>query len=169
QGGGQGGGGQGGGQGGGGQGGGGGGGFFSIPPEKIIKVEYHAVCLEHGKPEPSPRKTYRIIKVEDYTKDPVLQMLIEMVGTNRIDPQIAQAAAWNLTDKMSWQTLAAKQHKYLGGRRPTPYFSRAQIFRAQQLVAFAVGEAKEKQKRERNGEATESSSDRKKISKRRIR
>ena len=138
-------------------------------PEKVVKVPYHSVCLAHGKPEPSPRKTYRLIKVEQFTKDPYLQMLIEMVGTNRINHQIAQAAAWNLTDKMSWRKLAAKQQKQLGGRRPTPYFTRAQIFYAQQLVAFAVGKVKEKQEKESKGESTESSSGRKSVSRRRIR
>jgi len=160
----------GGGMGGGGMGGGGmgGGGFFSIPPEKVVKVPYHSVCLNHGKPEPSPGKIYRLIKVEQYTKDPNLQMLIEMVGTNRIDPQIAQAAAWHLTDKMSWRQLAAKKRKHIG-RLPSPYFSAAQLFRAQQLVATAVAEAREREKKERNGKSSGSSPRRERASLRRIR
>jgi len=148
-----------GGQGGGGQGGGGygggsggGGGFFSIPPEKIVRIPYRSVCLEHGKPEPRPRCTYRLIPVEQYTKNPALRELLELVGTGRINPQAAQAAAWHLSSNMSWRQLAAKQYRRLGGLGPRPYFSRAQMQGAQSLVALAVGRASEKKK---NGQRTQ--------------
>ena len=134
----QGGGGMGGGQGGGLGGQGGGAGFFSIPPEKVVKIPYRSVCLEHGKPEPNSRKTYRMIKVEQFTKNPELTELIRLVGTNRIHLPSAQAAAWHLSDKMSWRELASKSIKRLGGAPPRPYFSGAEIFRAQQLTALAV-------------------------------
>ncbi len=138
-------GGMGGGMGGGGMGGGGGGaGFFSIPAESIVRVPYHSVCLEHGKPEPTSRSTYRIMKVEDATKDPALQQLIRLVGRNRIHPQVAQAAAWHLTDDMSWRELAAKKIKRLGGSRSQPYFHRAALYHAQNLVAQAVEGARNK-------------------------
>jgi hypothetical protein len=137
----------GGGMGGGGMGGGGAG-FFSIPAESIVRVPYHSVCLEHGKPEPTPRSTYRIMKVEDATKDPALQQLIRLVGKNRIHPQVAQAAAWHLTDDMSWRELAAKKVKRLGGGGSQPYFQRAALYYAQQLVAQAVEGARNKKDNE---------------------
>jgi hypothetical protein len=138
----------GGGMGGGGMGGGGGAGFFSIPAESIVRVPYHSVCLEHGKPEPTSRSTYRIMKVEDATKDPALQQLIRLVGKNRIHPQVAQAAAWHLTDDMSWRELAAKKIKRLGGGRSQPYFQRAALYYAQQLVAQAVEGSRNKKDNE---------------------
>ena len=49
----------GGGQMGGGQMGGGGGGFFSIPPERGVKVPYVGACLNHGKADPNPRAGWR--------------------------------------------------------------------------------------------------------------
>lgn len=137
-----------GGQGGGGSGGygGGGGGFFSVPPEKIVRIPYQSVCLEHGKPEPRPRCMYRLVPVAEYTKNPALRELLELVGTGRINPQVAQAAAWNLASNMSWRQLASKPYKRLGGLGPRPYFSRAQLQGAQSLVALAVGRASEKKK-----------------------
>lgn len=135
----------GGGLGGGGLGGGGygGGGLFSIPPEKVVRLSYNSVCLDHGKPEPSPKMTYRLVKLEDYTDDPVLQELLKLVGMNRIHPQVAQAAAWHLANDMSWGELARKRIDHLGGVPPTPYFNRAQLFQAYNLVALATGRAKE--------------------------
>lgn len=123
--------------------GGGGGGFFSVPAEKIVSVPYHSVCLEHGKPEPSPGKTYVIMETEKYTKNLQLRKLLDLVGTRRINPDVAQAAAWHLTDEMSWRELAAKRREFAGGRPATPYFAPLALLRAQQLVAFAEGEVRE--------------------------
>lgn len=129
----------GGGQGGGGQGGffgGGGGGFGSIPPEQIAVVPMNTVCLQHGKPEPSPRSDYTLVPVEKFSTDPVLPQFLAMVGTGKIDQQTAQAAAWHLTDKMSWEQLANKPVTRIG-QAPTPYFSTSQLLAAQALVAQA--------------------------------
>ncbi len=140
----------GGGQGGGGQGGGGfggggqgGGGFFSVPPDRIVRVAYRSVCLEHGKPDPSPGMTYQIAKVEEFSEDPVLKEILTQVASGQLEAQSAQAAAWHITDKMSWTQLAAKSIPHLGGRAPTPYFSAEQMHRAQQIFSTAVARVKE--------------------------
>ena len=137
-----------GGQGGGGFGGqgGGGGGLFSIPPETVARVPYHSVCLEYGKPEPMPRMTYQLMPVEQYTQDPVLQELVGLIARNEIDEDIAQAAAWHLSDHMSWQKLASLSNARLGGLPPEPVFSRNQLGAAQSLVARATEVAREKAK-----------------------
>jgi hypothetical protein len=131
--------------GGGGMGGGGqgGGGFFSIPPEKVIAVSFNSVCLEHGKPEPGPSSKYTIVPISRLSKDPVLHQLLAAVGTGKVDPQAAQAATWHLTDKMSFEELAAKTEEHLGEIASTPYFTRSQLLMAQQLLAQAEARAEE--------------------------
>jgi len=124
--------------------GGGGGGFFSVPPKRVVAMPYRSVCLAHGKPEPSPRSTYKFVPVEEFTEDKRLQELIKLIGTNKIHPQVAQAAAWHLTDDMSWRELALKRRKRLGGLPPVPYFNRAQLIQAQQLVGVATKKARER-------------------------
>ena len=130
--------------GGGGQQGGGGGGFFSIPPERVISLPFNSVCLEHGKPEPTSSSRYKLVPVSQVSQDPVLYELLTVVGTGRVDSQAAQAAAWHLTDKMSFQQLAAKTMTHLGGLPPTPYFSQAQMQGAQQLLALSTQKAEER-------------------------
>ena len=125
-------------------GGGGGGGFFSIPPERVISVPFNSVCLEHGKPEPTPSSRYKLVPVSAVSQDPVLYELLTVVGTGKVDSQAAQAAAWHLTDKMSFQQLAAKAMTHLGGQAPTPYFSQAQLQGAQQLLALSTQKAEER-------------------------
>ncbi|MCA9073052.1 MAG: hypothetical protein KDA84_29220, partial [Planctomycetaceae bacterium] len=130
--------------------GGGGGGFFSIPPQKIVQVPYTSVCLAHGKPDPHPRNTYRLVPVDDYTEDVDLQELVRIVGAGKVNKQAAQAAAWHLADKMSWQELAAKSVRRLGGQGTFPYFSRSELFTAQQLVGLAQARAKERAKNKKD-------------------
>ena len=135
----------GGGMGGGGMGGGGmgGGGFFSIPAEKIVSIPLNSVCLEHGKPEPTPASKYTIVPLSRVSTDPVLYQLLKKVGTGKVDPQAAQAAAWHLTDKMSFQELADKTEDHLGEVVPTPYFTRDQLINAQSLLSEAISSADE--------------------------
>jgi len=136
-------GGQGGGLGGqGGGGGGGGAGFFSVPPEKTVYVSYTSVCLEHGKAEPAPRMEYKMVKTDELVKDPVLKELLKFVATGRVNQQAGQAAAWHLADKMSWQQLASKSVKHLGGAPPTPYFQTNELQFAAQLVGMAQERAR---------------------------
>lgn len=128
------------------QGGGGGGGFFSVPTDRIVRVAYRSVCLEHGKPEPTTRSTYRIGKVEEFSEDPVLEETLKMVASGQLDPQAGQAATWHLTNKMSWQELAAKSIPHVG-RAPTPYFSAETLARAQNIHVTAVARVKERDER----------------------
>ena len=122
-----------------------GGGFFSIPAEKVVKVPYQSVCLDHGKAEPHPRMNYRLMAVEDYTDNEALRELITIVGSGRIDQQAAQAAAWHLDDGMSWRELATKKIERAGGLGSAPYFSPVQLYRAQEMVSVAVSRSRERE------------------------
>ena len=122
--------------------GGGGQGFFSIPPEKTVKLPYVSVCLEHGKADPTPQASYKIVPLEDYTQDETLRQLITMVGSGRLPAQAAQAAVWSRTDNMSWQELASKA-KFDVVRGKVPYFQTNELRAAQMIVATAEGRAKE--------------------------
>lgn len=121
-------------------------GMMSIPPESTIQLSVKSVCLEHGKPEPNARARFRLVPVEEFSDDPALEELLEFFGSGKLDQQAVQAAAWHLTDDMSWHELAHKQIRHLGGVPPTPYFSRRQLLSAQQLVSQARAIAREKAK-----------------------
>lgn len=124
----------------------GGGGFFSVPADKIVRVTYRSVCLEHGKPEPNTRMTYRIGKVEEISDDPVLEETLKMVASGQLDPQAGQAATWHITDKMSWEQLAAKSIPHVG-RPATPYFSPETLARARNIHITAMARAKEREEK----------------------
>jgi hypothetical protein len=130
--------------GGGGMGGGvGGGGMFSVPPDTTLRVPYQSVCLEHGKADPDPTIHYQVIPVSQYTQDPQLAALLSLVGTQKIDHAVAQAAAWHLANKMSWDELAAKRSTEIGFEAYA-YFTPEALFKAQGLAAEAGGLARER-------------------------
>jgi len=106
-----------------------------------VKLPFVSACLNHGKKEPNPRVEYRMVKVADYTDDPVLQELISMVGSGRLHQRSAQAAIWTRTDGMSWQQLAGKSVRGIRGFRK--YFAPAEISRGQMILTVAETRARE--------------------------
>lgn len=131
--------------GGGGGGGNGGGGFFSIPVGTVAKVPVTMVCLEHGKQSPRQTMNYTIVPPEKYTTDTRVHEICKAVGTGRLDRASAQAAAWHISNKMSWGELANKTIHHLG-TGDSPYFTQEQLMRAQAIVAATdarVAQAKE--------------------------
>lgn len=140
----------GGGLGGGGLGGGGqqgGGGFFSIPPEKVVRLTINCVCLEHGKPHPNPRMEYLIFPVSHVSKDPVLTEVLNLVSTGKINQNAAQAAAWHLANDKSWQELARMVVKRPPPSADVPMFNIVELQGAQRLVAAAKQRAEERKQR----------------------
>ncbi len=128
---------------GGGQGGGGGGNFFNVAPEKVGEVKVALVCLEHGKKEPRAAIPYEIVPITKFTSDPAVHEMLKLFAQGRIDQRSAQAAAWHLASKMSWQELAAKQVIRATGRR-YPWFAKEELQRALALVNAAQEQAKDR-------------------------
>lgn len=127
----------GGGFGGGGFGGGGQGGFFSIPPEKVVAVPLQTVCLEYGKGEPSPKSRYQLVRVEEYTDDKELQAFLNLYGSRKANSHAAQAAAWVLTDGLTWREAVNKRKGTVGGSAGTPFFSRADLQTAWNMISVS--------------------------------
>jgi len=111
------------------------GGMMRVAPEKTRKMSVATVCLEHGKPDPNPRMAYKIVPLEEVSKDPSVKLLCEALGNSLVTQNSAQAAAWHLMDKMSWQELAAKnrsESRYTGNVR---WFSPLELKTAMMVVS----------------------------------
>jgi hypothetical protein len=120
----------GGGFGGGGRGGGGmggGGGFFSIPPEKVRRIDLPVVCLDHGKKDPSSSMPYEIVPVDEYVDRPEVVHLLKAFGYGELQHAAAQAATWHLNNDLSWSALAAKRKGTRRSFTRPPYFSRQEL------------------------------------------
>jgi len=112
-----------------------GGGMMHVAPEKQLKVKVTTVCLEHGKRDPNPKMAYKMIPAEQFTSDPRVIGICKMLGNNLVTQNTAQAAAWHLTDNLSWQQLASKnrvESKYTGN---VSFFKSFELRQALMLVS----------------------------------
>ena len=144
----------GGGMGGGGMGGGGmgGGGVFNIPPGRVGKVALKTFCLEHGKPNPRPQMDYTIAPIEVLSSDPKVAEMCRMLANDEITQPVAQAAAWNTANGLSWQQLLVKNRVQLMGGYFERYFSPQQLMMAQQVVRISGLRADERAKQMKDSE-----------------
>ena len=145
----------GGGLGGGGFGGGGGpGGVFNIPAGKVGKVKVNTVCLEHGKKDPRPRLKYKVVPIEKFTDKVEVAETLKMLAGGEINQHVAQAAAWNMMDGLSWRELLVKNRIELSNGYFERFFHPQHIAIAQKVVlesnkrAEAIMSQKEKSKTE---------------------
>jgi hypothetical protein len=120
------------------------GGMFNVAPAKVRKIKVATVCLQHGKPDPNPRVPYALKPIESYTQDQKVIEVCKMLGQGKIHQHAAQAAAWHLTDRLSWPQLAAKvKVRHLNGSTEL-YFSPRDLQRAFQIVQVAAAQADKK-------------------------
>ena len=122
---------------GGGMGGMGGGGAFSIPPQKTRVLRVTTVCLEHGKKEPSSRMPYKLTALDQFSSDPQLTLVMASLGRGELSQKVAQAAAWHLSSRLSWERLAAEKHDRLV-EPDEPFFTLEELLVAQRVVALVA-------------------------------
>ena len=130
------------------------GGLFSVPAEKTVQIRITSVCLQYGKPDPAPHMDYRIEPVEDFTRDAALQEFLYDFGTaykpgKIVDYGAVQAAAWRLSNRMSWEALRGIPGDSPGGG----YFTRAQIDAARGWTDRATDAAKRRPPEEQSKSA----------------
>ena len=159
----QGGGGQGGGgQGGGGQfgggggpfGGGGGRGMFRVEADRPGKLQVEMVCLEHGKPDPNPRMKYFLVPLEQLNADPKVTELCRLLAEGKVKQNIAQAAAWNMANGMTWDALAKKNRResqYTGNEK---YFTQDDLRAAVNLTGHCRAATEQKLAYEANSQSS---------------
>jgi hypothetical protein len=119
------------------------GGMFSVPAERTVQIRISSVCLQYGKPDPASHMEYRVEPVEEFTRDAALQEFLYDFGTDYkpgriVDYGAVQAAAWRLSNRMSWEALRGIPGDNPGGG----YFTRGQIEAAHQWTDRATDAAK---------------------------
>ena len=117
---------------------GGGGGMFNVAADKVAKIKFVAVCLDHGLKDPNPRIEYKLVPIDSYAKSPAVTEVIKLLVKGKLDQHSAQAAAWHLQNGLGWDELAKKIGvKHLNGS-VEPYFTAAHLQRA--LAATRIAE-----------------------------
>jgi len=123
--------------------------WFNVAPEKVGKLTLPGVCLEHGKPDPSPRHKYQVKPIGSVTDKPEVIELCAMLGRGEIGQRAAQLAAWYLNNGLSWEKLANMREKLPIGSKPT--YTRQELQAGQQAADKASKLAEQQRK---SGEET---------------
>jgi hypothetical protein len=124
---------------------------LTVMPGKMRTIRVPTVCLQHGRPEPSPRVAYRLVALESQSKDPKLAVVLEALGRGEIPQKVAQAAAWHLANGLTWERLAAEKIDHAGGDPDEPVFAAWELQAAFRVVEVATQQAAAK------GQATSAS------------
>jgi len=123
--------------------------WFNVAPEKVGKLRLTGVCLEYGRPDPSPRHKCQIQPIGSVTDKPQVVELCAMLGRGEIGQRAAQLAAWHLNNGMSWEKLAGMRDKLPIGTKPT--YTRQELQAGQQAADKAAKLAEQHRK---SGEET---------------
>ncbi len=127
------------------QGGGGGGGMFRVAPEKIVRRDVEAVCLDHGKKDPSPFTEYKNKPIEEVTDRPaVIELGKQTLGKNKVDHETIQMATWMLNNDLTTEDLAKETWTSANGAK-SPVYSQAKLQKAANLAQFALQKAQSEQ------------------------
>jgi hypothetical protein len=118
--------------------------LFSIPVDKTVQLPLKTVCLAFGQPDPQPKMQYRLVKLEDVTRDPALQETLRRLAAGKIEEPVAQAVAWHLADELSWKTLAEQRTGQIAGLPGTPLYTSEQLDEARELVELLCRESTQK-------------------------
>ena len=115
------------------------------PPGKVGKIRVTTVCLEHGKDEPSPRVSYRIVPIESFTQKPEVIEICKALGYAQGSREqvkeiqmAAQATAWHYTNGLSWEELASKVGTQHVHGPSEPYFTPLQLRQGLQFAQEIV-------------------------------
>jgi hypothetical protein len=113
------------------------GGFFDVGPDRVGKVKVGTVCLEHGKDDPNPRVAYELKPITEFSDKAELAEVCKMLSSGDLDQATAQAAAWHLSDGLTFPQLAQKVRvRHLNGQVEM-YFNAQQLQHALQAVQLA--------------------------------
>jgi hypothetical protein len=77
----------------------------AVPVGETIELSVPAVCLNFGKPTPTPRDTFTLMDVEEYSTDPRVRRALRSLATFGTSQGVAQAVMWRVCNDLPFQTM----------------------------------------------------------------
>ncbi len=85
----------------------------TVPVGETIDLSIPAVCLNFGLPSPTPRDTFTLQDVDDYSSDPRVRKALRSLATLGTSHGVAQAAMWRVCNDLPFETMAAQTGKVM--------------------------------------------------------
>ena len=83
----------------------------TVPAGQKVDVDIPAVCLNFGLPTPTPKDKFRLVDVDDYSKDARVRRALRSLATFGTSQGTAQAAMWRICNNIPFETMLAKGDK----------------------------------------------------------
>ena len=117
-----------------------------MPAGKAGKIAVKTVCLEEGKADPKHYVKYVVQPLEKLTTNPEVFEMCRMLANDEVAQPVAQAAAWNVENNVSWNELLTKNRVERMDGSFERYFHPDQLRFAQQVVTAATQRAEQREK-----------------------
>lgn len=86
---------------------------LTVPAGETMEVTVPAVCLNYGLPSPTPRDTFTLQDVSDYSNDPRVRKSLRSLCLMGTSQGVAQAVMWRVCNDLPFETMLAEAGKVM--------------------------------------------------------
>ncbi|WP_165063651.1 hypothetical protein [Paludisphaera rhizosphaerae] len=85
----------------------------AVPVGETVDVSVPAVCLNYGVNTPTPRDSFTLMDVDDYTQDVRIRKGLRSLALLGTSHGVAQASMWRICNGIPFEEMAARDAKFL--------------------------------------------------------
>ncbi len=85
----------------------------TVPVGETIELSIPAVCLNYGVPSPTPRDSFKLMDVADYSINPRVRKALRSLATFGTSQGVAQAVMWHVCNDLSFEEMALQAGKVM--------------------------------------------------------
>lgn len=88
-------------------------GLVTVPVGETVELSIPGVCLNYGLPAPTPRNTFRLVDVNEYTTSSRVRRALRSLATYGTSQGVAQAAMWHVCSDLPFEMMAEQSGKVI--------------------------------------------------------
>ena len=85
----------------------------AVPVGETVELNIPAVCLNYGLPSPTPRNTFRLVDVNEYSSNPRVRRALRSLATYGTSHGVAQAVMWRVCNDLPFEMMAEQTGKVM--------------------------------------------------------
>jgi hypothetical protein len=85
----------------------------TVPVGQQVELALTAVCLNYGRPTPTPRDKFELMDVDSYSADPRVRKALRSLATLGTSRGVAQATMWHLCNGLPFEFMGAQKSKII--------------------------------------------------------
>ena len=85
----------------------------AVPVGETIELNIPGVCLNYGLPSPTPRNTFRLMDVNEYSSNPRVRRALRSLATYGTSHGVAQAVMWRVCNDLPFEMMAEQTGKVM--------------------------------------------------------